>query len=77
MTDDLTPAIVATGAWLGFGAALDAILIHEGKRPMTHALRTPAGLVFWALLGLHLINVLGRRDPFRFAGSFIPRRRHA
>jgi hypothetical protein len=72
--DDLTPALVAAGAWLGFGAALDVILVHEGHRPITHALRTPMGSVFLAVLCLHVADVLGPVDPFRRVAGCIPRR---
>lgn len=74
MTDDLRPALVATGAWLGFGAALDAVLIHENHRPITHALRTPFGKAFLLLLVLHVFDLLGPCDPFRQASRVIPRR---
>jgi hypothetical protein len=73
-TDDLTPALVAAAAWLTFGAALDVVLVHEGHRPITHALRTPAGSAFLAVLCLHVADVLGPLDPFRRAAGCIPRR---
>jgi hypothetical protein len=72
--DDLTPALVAAGAWLAFGAALDVVLVHEGHRPITHALRTPAGSAFLAVLCLHVADVLGPLDPFRRVAGCIPRR---
>jgi hypothetical protein len=73
-TDDLTPALVAAAAWLSFGAALDVVLVHEGHRPITHALRTPAGSAFLAVLCLHVADVLGPLDPFRRVAGLIPKR---
>ena len=68
---DLTAAWAATITWLGVGATLDIILIRKNERPITHVLRTPAGLAFLAVLGLHVIDVLGPLDPFRAVGRLV------
>lgn len=65
-------ALVATGVWLGVGAGLDAYLVATHKdRVITDVLRTKPGMVFMTLLSLHVANVLGRVDPFRFAARAI------
>ena len=71
---DLKPAIIATVLWLGFGAVLDVGLVRDDRRPMTHVLRTPPGVAFLALLCLHVADLLGRFDPFRFVARLIARR---
>lgn len=71
--DDLAPALIATGVWLGVGAALDVGLVATGRRPMTHFLRTPTGVAFLVVLNLHVADRLGPLDPFRWAGRGIGR----
>jgi hypothetical protein len=73
-TTDLKPAIIATCVWLTVGAALDAGLVHERRRPITHVLRTPPGVAFLAVLCLHVADLLGPVDPFRVAARLIPKR---
>lgn len=66
------PALVATGLWLGVGAGLDAYLVATHKeRVITDVLRTKPGVVFMTVLSLHVANVLGKADPFRFAATAI------
>lgn len=69
---DIRPAMVATGIWLGVGVALDVYLIAKRKECLiTDVLRTPPGKVFLAVLGLHVVNCLGKADPFRAAAYLI------
>lgn len=66
------PALVATGLWLGVGAGLDAYLVATHKeRVITDVLRTKPGMVFMTVLSLHVANILGKADPFRFAAAAI------
>lgn len=72
----LIPALVATGVWLGVGAALDVYLVTTNKsRYITHVLRTKPGKVFLALLCLHVVDILGKADPFRAAQYVIQAKR--
>lgn len=74
--DNFLPAIVATGVWLTVGAALDAYLVATNKsRLITDVLRTKAGRVFLVMLCLHVVNVLGRADPFSAAAYVIKTRK--
>ncbi len=66
------PALVATGVWLGIGAALDVYLVATNKsRLITDVLRTKPGKAFLIVLCLHVVDVLGRVDPFRAAAFAI------
>lgn len=59
------PALVATGVWLSVGAALDVYLVATNKSHLiSDVLRTKPGKVFMIVLSLHVMNVLGRADPF-------------
>lgn len=70
--DDFLPAIIATGVWLSVGAALDVYLVATNRsRLITDVLRTKPGRAFLAVLCLHVVNVLGRADPFRAAAYVI------
>ena len=70
-----THALVATGIWLGVGAALDVYLLATKKSHLiTHVLRTNPGKVFLAVLCLHVMDVLGPADPFRATASAIKAR---
>lgn len=60
----LLPAAVATGAWLATGAVLDVYLVANNKRPITDVLRTIPGGLFLTVLCLHVVNKLGKVDPF-------------
>lgn len=76
--DDYRPAVIATGVWLGVGAALDVYLVATNKsRLITDVLRTKPGRMFLVLLCLHVVNVLGRADPFSAAGRVIRTRKGA
>lgn len=69
---DYRSAVIATGVWVGIGLALDAYLVAKGKTYlMTDVLRTKPGKIGLAVLGLHVINCLGRADPFRAAAGVI------
>lgn len=69
---DYRSAIIATGVWVGIGLALDAYLVAKGKKYlMTDVLRTKPGKIGLAVLGLHVVNCLGRVDPFRAAAGVI------
>lgn len=72
--DGILPAVAATAAWLGTGAALDIYLVSNHKRPITDVLRTAPGKLFLVVLGLHVANYLGKADPFRGAAVLIQRR---
>lgn len=70
--DNFLPAIVATGVWLGVGAALDVYLVASKKpRVITDVLRTKPGKVFLTMLCLHVMNALGPVDPFSAAARAI------
>lgn len=71
---ELKAAWAATITWLGVGATLDVLLVRKGERPITHVLRTPAGLAFLCVLGLHVVDVLGPLDPFRAVGCLVASR---
>lgn len=72
---DYRPAIAATGAWIALGLAFDAYLLAKRKdRLISDVLRTKPGRVFLVVFILHIVNVLGKADPFRFAGSKITAR---
>lgn len=72
----IVPALVATGIWLGVGAALDAYLVATNKsHVITDVLRTVPGKAFLVVLGLHVADRLGRADPFRAAAYVIKTRR--
>ena len=73
--DELLAAYLATAAWLATGAVLDAFLVVTDRRPITHVLRTPAGIAFLIVLGLHVADQLGPFDPFRWAGRLLRRGR--
>jgi hypothetical protein len=76
--DNFLPAIVATGIWLGVGVALDVYLVVTNKsRLITDVLRTKFGKMFLTVLCLHVVNVLGRADPFRAAATVIQTKRGA
>lgn len=69
---DLRPAMVATGAWLGVGIALDVYLLVKRKDSLiTDVLRTKPGKAFLIVLGLHVVNCLGPVDPFRLTANVI------
>lgn len=69
------PAVVATGAWVGIGFALDAYLLVKRKdRLISDVLRTKPGRAFLIVFVLHIVNVLGRADPFSAAGSMVTAR---
>jgi hypothetical protein len=73
---NIVPALVATGVWLAVGAALDIYLLRSNKSHLiTDVLRTPPGKIFLTVLGLHVVDVLGKADPFSGAGRFIKTRR--
>lgn len=67
-------AYLVTAAWLLAGATADVALIRSDRNPITHVLRTPPGIAFLLVFNLHVADVLGRFDPFRLAGRWIPRR---
>lgn len=72
---DYRPAIAATGLWIALGLALDAWLLAKRKdRLISDVLRTKPGRVFLVVFLLHIVNVLGKADPFSFAGSRITAR---
>jgi hypothetical protein len=72
---DYRPAIAATGVWIALGLALDAYLLAKRKnRLISDVLRTKPGRVFLVVFVLHIVNVLGKADPFSFAGSKITAR---
>lgn len=69
---DYRSAIIATGLWIGVGLALDAYLVAKGKTYLiTDVLRTKPGKVGLTVLGLHVVNCLGKADPFRAAAGLI------
>ena len=73
---NIVPALVATGIWLAVGAALDVYLVATGKKYLiTDVLRTKVGKLFLAILGLHVVDVLGRADPFSATAKVIRTRR--
>lgn len=67
----IVPAIVATSVWVAVGAAMDIYLVTKNKSVITDVLRTPAGKVLLAVLGLHVVDVLGKADPFKAAGKAV------
>lgn len=68
----IAPALVATGIWMGVGAALDVYLVVKNKPYLiTHVLRTKFGKFFLVVLFLHVMDVLGKADPFRVALNVI------
>lgn len=71
-TGNIVPAIVATCVWAAVGIALDVYLVATGKSHlMTDVLRTKAGKLALAILGLHVVDVLGRADPFSATAKVI------
>jgi hypothetical protein len=65
-------AAVATGLWLAVGVFLDVYLIVTGKkRLISDVFRTRFGKTVLAVFCLHIIDRLGRADPFKMAGSLI------
>lgn len=65
-------AVIATGAWIGVGLALDAYLLIKRKDCLiSDVIRTKPGKVFLIVFVLHIVNVLGRVDPFRAAASIV------
>lgn len=72
---DFRPALVATGTWIALGLAFDAYLIARRKnRLISDVLRTKPGKVFLVVFILHIVNCLGKVDPFSYAGSKITAR---
>lgn len=70
--DNYVPAIVATGVWLAVGAALDVYLVATNKsRLITDVLRTKPGKLFLTVLCLHVVNILGKADPFSAAARVV------
>lgn len=68
----LRPAVVATCVWVGVGLALDAyLLVKQEDYLITDVLRTKVGKVGMAVLGLHVVNCLGKADPFRAAAAVV------
>lgn len=66
------PAVVATSAWVGIGLALDAYLLVKRKdRLISDVLRTKPGKAFLIMFILHIMNGLGRADPFSAAASML------
>lgn len=76
LDDNFVPALVATGIWLGVGAALDVYLLRSHRsRLITDVLRTKPGRLFLIVLCLHVVNVLGRADPFHAAAYVVQSRK--
>ncbi len=74
---NIIPAIVATGIWLAVGAALDMYLVSTKKsHVITDVLRTKPGRAFLVVLCLHVVNVLGRADPFSAVAYVIKERQN-
>lgn len=68
VVDNFVPALVATSVWVAVGVALDVYLVSTNRSHLiTDILRTKPGKVGLAVLCLHVVNVLGRVDPFRAA----------
>lgn len=69
---DYRPAVIATSAWVGIGLALDAYLLVKRKdRLISDVLRTKPGKAFLIVFVLHIVNGLGKADPFSAAASVI------
>jgi hypothetical protein len=74
-SDTYLHAAVATGIWLATGVVLDVWLIITGrKRLISDVFRTRLGKTVLAVFCLHVIDRLGRADPFKLAGAMIAAR---
>jgi hypothetical protein len=68
-------AAVATGIWLSTGLLLDAYLIATRReRLISDVFRTRLGKTVLAVFCLHVIDRLGRADPFKLAGAMVAAR---
>jgi hypothetical protein len=68
-------AAVATALWLAFGIFLDIYLIlTRRKRLISDVFRTRLGKTVLVVFCLHIVDRLGRVDPFKFAGTMIAAR---
>lgn len=54
-------------------AAADVWLLRTGRAPITAVLRTRLGRAMLAVVGLHVVDVLGVVDPFSALGKRITR----
>lgn len=66
-------ADLLVGACVVALAAGDVQLYRHGRRLVTDALRRPVVAVGLVVLTLHVLDVLGRVDPFRACARRIPR----
>ena len=74
-SDTYLHAAVATGIWVGTGLLLDAYLIAtRRKRLISDVLRTRFGKTLLVVFCLHVLDRLGKIDPFRFAGAMLAAR---
>lgn len=55
----------ATAGWLTGGLVLSLVLGRSGHRQPSQVLRSPVGVLVVGVFVLHLVDVLGRWDPFR------------
>lgn len=68
-------AAVATGIWLSTGILLDVYLITtRRKRLISDVFRTRFGKTILVVFCLHVIDKLGRADPFKLAGAMVTAR---
>lgn len=73
--DTYLHAAVATGIWLSTGILLDVYLIAtRRKRLISDVFRTRFGKTVLAVFCLHVIDRLGRADPFKLAGTMVSAR---
>lgn len=74
-TDDFRHALAATLAWLGLGAILDVYLLIARKEVLiSDIMRTGPGFTVLMVFLMHVVNVLGRFDPFRAAAGVVDSR---
>lgn len=73
--DTYLPAAAATGVWLATGILLDVYLITtRRKRLISDVFRTRLGKTVLVVFCLHIVDRLGRVDPFKLAGAMIAAR---
>ena len=66
------PAALTVAAATCAVAAADVRFHRRGERLVTDVLRTPVALAALLVLVAHVLDVLGRFDPFRAVARLIP-----
>lgn len=67
-------AWVVTTIWMIIGIVFDVGLLRKKVRLMSDVFRTKTGLVILTVFYLHILDKLGRLDPFKAAGNALTRR---